>query len=148
LFELLAAAPTDRLVLELTEHVAVADYDALAEPLDRLRWSGVRLAVDDAGSGFASLQHILNLAPDVIKLDRALVRNVDADPARASLAGSLVAFAERIGADLVAEGIENDRERVALQRLGVRCGQGFHLGPPLPVTAARHRPRLADHLLG
>jgi PAS domain S-box-containing protein len=140
LVELLAAGPAERLVLELTEHVAVADYDDLAAPLNRLRWSGVRLAVDDTGSGFASLQHILNLAPDIIKLDRALVRDVDVDPARASLAASLVLFADRIRATLVAEGIESPSERAALQELGVGFGQGFHLGHPLPVAV------LADSL--
>ncbi|WP_138735680.1 sensor domain-containing phosphodiesterase [Modestobacter excelsi] len=134
LAEMLTAAPTERLVLELTEHVAVADYDGLSAPLDRLRRTGVRLAVDDAGSGFASLQHVLNLAPDTIKLDRALVRDVDTDPARASLVVSLVLFADRIGANLVAEGIENSQERAALHSLGVRYGQGFHLGAPRAVT--------------
>jgi PAS domain S-box-containing protein len=135
LFELFAAAGTERLVLEMTEHIPIADYDRLAGPLNRLRWAGVRLAVDDAGAGFSSLQHILNLAPDLIKLDRALVRDIDSDPARASLAASLVTFAERIGADLVAEGIETDRERTALLRLGIHCGQGFRLGRPVPVAA-------------
>lgn len=135
LFELFAAAGTERLVLEMTEHIPIVDYGRLAGPLNRLRWAGVRLAVDDAGAGFSSLQHILNLAPDIIKLDRALVRDIDSDPARASLATSLVTFAERIGADLVAEGIETDRERIALLRLGVHCGQGFRLGRPVPVAA-------------
>jgi EAL domain-containing protein (putative c-di-GMP-specific phosphodiesterase class I) len=140
LIELLTEGPADRLVLELTEHVAVGDYDVLAGPLNRLRYAGVRLAVDDAGSGFASLQHILNLAPDIIKLDHSLVRDVDTDPARASLAGCLVLFADRIGATLVAEGIEADQERATLQGLGVRYGQGFHLGVPVSVGA------LADSL--
>jgi PAS domain S-box-containing protein len=137
LLQLVTAAPAERLVLEMTEHVPIADYDRLAGPLARLRRTGARLAVDDAGSGFASLQHVLNLAPDVIKLDRALVRGIDRDPARASLASSLVTFAERIGADLVAEGIETDGERLAVQRLGIGCGQGFHLGRPAPVAALR-----------
>jgi PAS domain S-box-containing protein len=150
LVELLTAAPTERLVLELTEHLPVADYDILSAPLNRLRRLGVRLAVDDAGSGFASLQHILNLAPDTIKLDRALVQDVDTDPARASLVVSLVLFADRLGATLVAEGIEKPQERAALQDLGVRYGQGFHLGPPLPVTAladSARRPRQACDVL-
>ncbi|GAB3195656.1 hypothetical protein GCM10027261_16470 [Geodermatophilus arenarius] len=139
LVELLTAAPAERLVLEMTEHDPVADYGRLTEPLGRLRRAGVRLAVDDAGSGFASLQHILELAPDVIKLDRALVRDVDTDPARASLAVSLVLFADRIGADLVAEGIESESERAALEGVGVRYGQGFHLGPPAPGAAFEER---------
>lgn len=135
LVDLLAGASAERLVLELTEHVAVADYEQLAGPLGRLRCAGVRLAVDDAGSGFASLQHILNLAPDMIKLDHALVSDVHTDPARASLVACLVLFAERIGATLVAEGIEAPEERAALLELGVRYGQGFHLGVPLTAPA-------------
>jgi PAS domain S-box-containing protein len=140
LVELLTRGPSERLVLELTEHVAVTDYEVLAEPLDLLRRSGVRLAVDDAGAGFASLQHILNLAPDLMKLDRALVSDVDSDPARASLVASLVFFADRIGANLVAEGIEAPRERAALQELGIRYGQGFHLGMPRPAAQLADAP--------
>lgn len=135
LLTMLADSPANRLVLELTEHVAVTDYTALAEPLNRLRWAGVRLAVDDAGSGFASLQHVLNIAPDIIKLDRALVAGIDTDPARASLTTCLVAFAERIGAELVAEGIETPRELDTLRALGIRRGQGFLLGRPRSAAA-------------
>jgi EAL domain-containing protein (putative c-di-GMP-specific phosphodiesterase class I) len=135
LLDALTGAPAARIVLELTEHTAVADYDALAAALNRLRWSGVRLAVDDAGSGFASMQHIVNIAPDVIKLDHALVSGVHEHPAKASLAASMVDFAARIGAELVAEGIESHAELAALQELGVRLGQGFHLGRPAPVGA-------------
>jgi EAL domain-containing protein (putative c-di-GMP-specific phosphodiesterase class I) len=107
----------------------------------------VRLAVDDAGSGFASMQHIVNIAPDVIKLDQALVRGVHAHPAKASLAASMVDFAGRIGAELVAEGIESRADLAALQELGVRFGQGFHLGRPAPAGAlwGRLAPGLPRH---
>ena len=146
LHQLLRSAPGSRLVVELTEHIAVADYAALTEALDALRCRGVRLAVDDAGSGFSSLQHILNLRPDIIKLDRTLVEAIDADPARRALAGSLLTFANEIGAQVIAEGIENLREQTVLRRLGVRYGQGFHLGGPGPMPLADesllHRPRL------
>lgn len=148
LVELLAAAPADRLVLELTEHIEVVDYAALAGPLNRLRWHGVRLAVDDAGSGYASLQHILNLAPDIIKLDAALVRDVDTDPARLSLAASLKLFADRIGATVVAEGIETEREHAALRDLGIGHGQGYYLGHPatrLPAQPAARPVPSPDH---
>jgi PAS domain S-box-containing protein len=146
LHQLLRSAPASRLVVELTEHIAVADYAALTEALDALRCRGVRLAVDDAGSGFSSLQHILNLKPDIIKLDRALVEAIDTDPARRALAGALLTFANEIGAQVIAEGIENLREQTVLRRLGVRYGQGFHLGRPGPIPLAEesllHRPRL------
>lgn len=145
LLQLLRQAPTERLVLELTEHTAITDYDALAAPLNRLRWSGVRLAVDDAGSGYASLQHILNISPDIIKLDRALVADIDTDPARASLTSSLITFAQRIGADLVAEGIENAPEHHALQHLGIRYGQGFHLARPMPARSLPDYPHPHPH---
>lgn len=137
LLELLTAAPTGRLVLELTEHVPVADYERLAGPLNRLRWRGVRLAVDDAGSGYSSQQHILNIAPDIIKVDAALVRDVDTDPARRSLAASLKMFADRTGAAVIAEGIETEQEHAALLRLHIGFGQGSYLGHPAPQLPQR-----------
>jgi PAS domain S-box-containing protein len=147
LHELLrGAGVAGRVVLELTEHVGVADYTELTEALDGLRAMGVRLAVDDAGSGFSSLQHILNLRPDIIKLDRALVEGIDADPARRALAGSLLTFGAEIGAQVVAEGIENQREQTVLRRLGVRYGQGFHLGRPAPLPLTEHTPAAAARL--
>lgn len=103
LSELLHTAASSRIVLELTEHVGVEDYTALELALRRLRSTGVRLAVDDAGAGFASLRHSLNLRPDIIKLDIDLVRGIDADPARRALAGSLLIFAGEIGAQVVAK---------------------------------------------
>jgi PAS domain S-box-containing protein len=146
LHQLLRSAPADRIVLELTEHTGVADYTALTDALDALRCRGVRLAVDDAGTGFSSLQHILNVKPDIIKLDRGLIENIDTDPARRALAGSLMTFANEIGAQVVAEGIETAREQTVLRRLGVRYGQGFYLGRPGPLPladeAAKQVPRL------
>ncbi len=133
--QLFTSAVADRVVLELTEHVGVEDYTELADALDTLRRLGVRLAVDDTGSCFASLQHILNLRPDIIKLDRALVTGIDTDPSRRALAGSLMTFAQEIGARVVAEGIENAREQTVLRRLGIRYGQGYHLGRPAPLAA-------------
>ncbi|HEV7723103.1 MAG TPA: EAL domain-containing response regulator [Iamia sp.] len=121
------------LVLEITEHERVDDYHQLLAALGRLRETGVRLAVDDAGAGFASLQHILTLRPDVIKLDIALTRDIDRDPIKRALASSLVAFSGEIGSRLVAEGIETEAERAVLVDLGVPWGQGFHLGRPCSV---------------
>ena len=132
---LLAAAPADRIVLELTEHIEVPDYDDLIAALDSVRARGIRLAIDDAGSGFASLAHILTLAPDIIKLDIALTHGVDGDPARRALASALVGFAADLGALLIAEGVETHAELTTLRDLGVTCGQGFHLGRPArPAT--------------
>ncbi len=132
-----------RLVLEVTEHARVRDYERLGAAVATLRGRGVRLAVDDAGSGFASLQHILRLAPDFIKLDMALTRDVDSDVARRALAAALISFASQIGAEIIAEGIETAPELEALRELGVGFGQGFHLGRPAPLAVrdaeGRHR---------
>jgi EAL domain-containing protein (putative c-di-GMP-specific phosphodiesterase class I) len=142
LAELLAAAPAERLVVEITEHAPVQDYDALNSAIRRMRASGIRLAVDDAGSGFASLRHILQLAPDMIKIDNALTRNVYKDPARRALAAGLISFAAELGATVVAEGIQSRQELDALRELGVRYGQGFYLGRPGPIAAVM----AIDHL--
>jgi len=124
------ATGAERFVLELTEHAAVTDYDRLGEGLKVLRGLGLRVAVDDAGSGYASLRHILRLRPNVIKLDIDLTRDVDRDPARRALAGSLVSFGAEIGATIVAEGIETAPELATMLGLGVQHGQGFHLARP------------------
>lgn len=130
-----ALGDTDRsrVVLELTEHLRIDDYPNLGDPLGELRATGVRLAVDDAGAGFASLTHILRLAPDFIKLDRQLTNGVDVDAGRRCLASSLGRFADETGAEMVAEGIETAGELAVLQELGVPLGQGFHLARPTPI---------------
>lgn len=123
-------AHAERVVLELTEHEAIDRYDNLLPAINRLRDTGVRIAVDDAGSGYAGLRHILRVQPDIIKLDLALTRHVHADPARRALAAALVSFAEETGASIVAEGIELAQELETLRDLRVGYGQGFHLGRP------------------
>jgi EAL domain-containing protein (putative c-di-GMP-specific phosphodiesterase class I) len=130
-----AAGPcAERIVLELTEHAPVDQYDHLLEALVELRSAGMRIAVDDAGSGYASLQHILQLAPDIIKLDIELIRGINADAARQSLAAALVLFGDKIDATITAEGIETDDELHTLQRLQVRYGQGYLLGRPAHLS--------------
>jgi EAL domain-containing protein (putative c-di-GMP-specific phosphodiesterase class I) len=130
--QLLAGRTIDRLTLEVTEHAAVADYDALNAALAPLRERGLKLAIDDAGAGFAGLQHILRLEPDVIKLDLALIRTIDADPARRALAGAMQMFARQTGAVLVAEGVETKAELSTLAQLSFMRVQGYLLGKPAP----------------
>jgi EAL domain-containing protein (putative c-di-GMP-specific phosphodiesterase class I) len=130
--EVLRPFASPQLVLELTEHQRVADYGALLAAIGDLRAEGVKIAVDDAGAGYAGLQQILDLQPEVIKLDLALTRGVDVDPVRRSLAAALVTFAGETGATLIAEGIETAGELTALQDLGVHWGQGYHLARPAP----------------
>ncbi|MCW2607883.1 MAG: diguanylate cyclase/phosphodiesterase with sensor [Frankiales bacterium] len=134
LAELLAGVQAEgmleSLVVEITEHEAVHDYDALNRLLAPWRAAGLRLAVDDTGAGHSSLRHVLLLEPDVIKLDRELVTAVQDDRTRADLIASLVAFADRSGRALVAEGVETAAELACLTRLGVHLVQGFHLARP------------------
>ena len=128
--ELLEDHQPERVVLEVTEHAPIEDYDELKEALHDLRAQGVRLAIDDAGAGFASLRHILQLDADVIKLDMSLTHHIDRDRAKRALAAGLISFASQIGAAIVAEGIETQSELETLRGLGVAYGQGFFLARP------------------
>jgi EAL domain-containing protein (putative c-di-GMP-specific phosphodiesterase class I) len=123
------------LVVEVTERSAIEDYAAVRAALERFG-EGVSLAVDDAGAGFASLRHIIELRPQFVKLDMRLVRGVEADTARQALIAGMVFFAAQVGCTLVAEGIETEDERRTLRRLGVNFGQGFLLGRPHRIGPA------------
>ena len=127
---LLAPAPLNRLIIEVTEHSAVERYGELLAALAPLRKRGLRLAVDDAGAGYASLKHILSLRPDIIKLDVSLTRGIDGDPVRRALAAALINFAWSIGGDLVAEGIESPAELSTLRDLGIGIVQGHLCARP------------------
>jgi len=121
------------LVVEVTEHSAVEDYDALKRAIDRLRSRGVRLAIDDLGTGFASFMHIVKLLPEFMKLDLSLTRDIDRDAVKQALTAALVGFAAQIGAHLVAEGVETAEELQTLIDLGVEYAQGYYLGAPAPL---------------
>ncbi len=130
---LLAGVESSRLVAEITEHAPIDNYERLAEGVKTLRAHGMRLAIDDAGAGYSSLRHILELRPDMIKLDRSLVREIDSDRSKQALATGLISFAAEIGAAIVAEGIEREAELEWLVALGVEYGQGYLLGRPAPL---------------
>lgn len=125
-----------RVVVEVTEHAPIGDYTKMARALSWMRTEGIRLAIDDVGAGFASLQHILRLEPDYIKLDSVLVSGIGEDRSLQALAHGMIAFADGIGATVIAEGIENEREVAMLLELGVRCGQGYHFARPMPLPLA------------
>ncbi|MFF1383607.1 EAL domain-containing protein [Arthrobacter sp. NPDC058288] len=132
-----------RIVVELTERSAVADYARLAAALAPLRSAGVRIAIDDVGAGFSSMRHILRLSPELIKLDRTIVAGIDSDPNQRALCMAMVSFASQIGASLVAEGIQTNAELAAVAEMGVNIGQGYLLGRPsvLPSDWSRWRQR-------
>ena len=130
LHDVLDGLPPERLVLEMTEHARVDDYPALKAALGGFRERGIRLAIDDAGAGFASLRHIVLLHPDFIKLDMTLTRDVHVDETRQALVVALVAFGSQIGASVIAEGVETEEQLATLRQAGVQFGQGFHLARP------------------
>jgi EAL domain-containing protein (putative c-di-GMP-specific phosphodiesterase class I) len=133
----LRGVPMDRLVIEVTEHAAVQDYARLGAELAALRRLGARIAVDDAGTGYAGLQHILQLRPDIIKFDRAITRALDQDLARRAMVSALRHFARDTGSQIVAEGVETQPELSALMALGVNKGQGYLIGRPVDLAGAQ-----------
>jgi EAL domain-containing protein (putative c-di-GMP-specific phosphodiesterase class I) len=132
--EVLTGLPLGRVVLEVTEHAPVSDYGALTTALAPWRAAGVRLAVDDAGAGYASFAHIVNLAPEYIKLDASLTHDIHQDRQRQALARALVSYAGEMEVTVIAEGIEAPAELDTIVGLGVHFAQGFHLGRPRPLS--------------
>ncbi|WP_051324226.1 putative bifunctional diguanylate cyclase/phosphodiesterase [Candidatus Solirubrobacter pratensis] len=129
----------DRLTLELTESAVVDDVAAVSELFSALRTLGVRISVDDFGTGFSSLASLADLPVDALKLDRSFIAAMDEGGSREALVAGVVSLAERLGLSIVAEGIETAAQLAALRRLGCGFGQGFHLGRPGPL-AQRRRP--------
>ena len=134
--QLLDSVDLRRIVVEVTEHEAVADYGITRSVLERLRDRGARIAVDDMGADAASLRHVLMLQPDVIKLDTGLTREVDTSERQQNLIIALTDFAREVGAVVLAKGIETEEQLVALRKLGVPYGQGWHLGVPTLAAPA------------
>jgi EAL domain-containing protein (putative c-di-GMP-specific phosphodiesterase class I) len=118
------------LQFEVTENELAPDRVALTEMLTRLRRRGARIAVDDVGEGYAGLQRVLEISPDVLKLDRALVTDVHRDPTKAALVEAVVRYAARTGALVCAEGVEDPRELATLADLDVAQAQGFLIARP------------------
>lgn len=123
-----------RYVLEITEHAIVNDYKEMMQSLNQLRRLGVRIAVDDAGAGYASFRHILCLKPDIIKLDMSLVRAIHEDKDQQDLVAALVEFSRRRRTSLVAEGVETEEELKQLLTLGVEYVQGYLLSRPCDAS--------------
>jgi len=122
-----------RIVLEITEHEAVHQYKDILAVLLPFRQRGLQIAIDDAGAGYASFRHIINLSPDRIKLDISLTRDIDTDPAKRALTAAFVHFSQDTGSKLIAEGVETAAELAALQALGVSKVQGYFLGRPMQL---------------
>lgn len=122
--------PPHRIVLEITETYVLHDLDRLQSYARRLRELGLRIAVDDLGSGAASLSHMSRLEPDFIKADRSLVERVHERPYQAALLNALALFAKRMGVGFIAEGIETPEDLATIRQAEVPWGQGYILGEP------------------
>jgi EAL domain-containing protein (putative c-di-GMP-specific phosphodiesterase class I) len=124
-------------VVEISEKEMVRDYEAFQDVLQRVRRAKMKIAIDDAGSGYSGLETILQLKPDYIKVADSLVRNIHNDPIKREIISSLAAIGHRIGAELIAEGVEVEAERKTLVDLDVSFGQGFLLGKPAFQVSGR-----------
>lgn len=122
--------PLAQLVVEITEHSAVESYAALHGELAPLRQQGLRIAVDDAGAGYASLRHVLELQPDFIKVDRSLIHGIADDHARRVAVSAFLSLALDLGSTVVAEGVERPADLSAVRDLGLHAVQGYLLGRP------------------
>ncbi|HTU78289.1 MAG TPA: EAL domain-containing protein [Solirubrobacteraceae bacterium] len=128
--------PLSQLVVEVTEHQVVESYAALHSELAPLRERGLRIAVDDAGAGYASLRHVLELRPDFIKVDRWLIDGIADDHARRVAVGAFLSLALDLGSSVVAEGVERPADLAAVRSLGLHAAQGYLLGRPTTSQAA------------
>lgn len=124
------------LVFEITEHQRVDDYARLTRATGALRAQGAMIAVDDAGAGYASMRHVLALRPQFVKVDREFVSGCDRDGARAALIEAIGAYAGRLDAWVIAEGVETRDELHTLMDLGVPLAQGYLFGEPRPAWSS------------
>jgi EAL domain-containing protein (putative c-di-GMP-specific phosphodiesterase class I) len=123
-----------RIIIEVTERAPIDSYRDLRDALKTYRSAGLRFAVDDTGKGFTSFRRIMNLEPDIIKLDKTLARGAATDPARQAMVKAMVWFAAAVGPQVVAQHIETALELRALWSMGIRYGQGYLLGRPGPLS--------------
>jgi diguanylate cyclase (GGDEF)-like protein len=131
----------DRLVLELTETAFLGEVDATVERLTELKELGVRLAVDDFGTGNASLRHLTRFPIDILKIDRSFVADIGTNTAETVIARSIIELGERLALTVIGEGIETEAQRQELLGLGCRLGQGFHLANPGPLEELGRAPQ-------
>jgi EAL domain-containing protein (putative c-di-GMP-specific phosphodiesterase class I) len=144
--------PLDQLVVEITEHAAVESYEALHRELLPLRERGLRIAVDDAGAGYASLRHVLELRPDFIKVDRSLIHGIADDHARRVAVSAFLSLALDLGSLVIAEGVERQVDLTVIRELGIHAVQGYLLAEPTSCQKALGRwigrsPRLRERVL-
>lgn len=137
-----AGISPDNIVFEITERHSVQDFDLFYRTLDHYRSQGFKVAVDDAGAGYAGLTTIAELQPDFIKLDKQLIQNIHKDPVKRALVETTVTFADKIGSKIIGEGVETKEQAICLKDIGVHCGQGYFLARP-----GRPKPQLTKQCM-
>ncbi|MDI3328521.1 MAG: EAL domain-containing protein [Alicyclobacillaceae bacterium] len=137
-----------QIVLELTERGAIEDYERFARLLHHYRSQGFRVAVDDAGTGYNSLQTLVCLQPEFLKLDRFLVRGIEDNRAARRMVSLLLDYAREAGTRVIAEGIETASEYWCLREMGVDFGQGYAIGRPAQRPARGSVPAMPGERLG
>jgi len=125
-------SPSD-VAFEISEQESIGNFDIFREVRDYYRNLGFLIALDDTGAGYASLEAVMELSPDFIKVDRTFVSGIDEDPARQELLRALRSVAERLGAHIIGEGLDTLEELETLGRLGIPYGQGWLFGKPTPL---------------
>lgn len=136
----------EQIVYEVTEQQSITDFYNFSQLLQHYRKQQFKVAIDDAGAGYASFQSILALKPDYIKIDRSLIQGIDQDPAKQSLLESFVYFAHKVNSKLIAEGVETLGELIQLVRLGVYAAQGFFLGRPKSLPDLHVSNQVLEHI--
>ncbi len=120
----------ENIVFEITEQHSVQEFDLFYRTLAHYRSQGFRIAVDDAGAGYAGLSTIAELQPEYIKLDKSLIDGIHKDPVKRALVETTATFADKIGSQIIAEGVESKAQAICLKDIGVHCGQGFFFARP------------------
>jgi EAL domain-containing protein (putative c-di-GMP-specific phosphodiesterase class I)/FixJ family two-component response regulator len=134
LLEVLSELPAERVIVEITEQRQFDSYDQLRDTVCLVHERGMRVAVDDTGSGFAGLQRLVDVRPEIVKLDKAITSEIDTDAPRRALVAAIRHFADDMGITIVAEGIERTEQLRLLREMGIDCGQGYLLGRPGPLA--------------
>ena len=122
------------MVLEITERTAIKDFDSFRKALERLKLLGLRVAIDDTGSGYSSLQAIAELKPEFLKLDMSIVRDIDKDEVKQGLVETILHLSRKMGGLAIGEGIERVEEYRTLADLGVEYGQGYLFARPGKIS--------------
>ena len=122
-------------VFEISEQESIADFDSFREIRDEYRSLGFRFALDDTGAGYASLQAVLQLEPEFIKVDRAFVAGLDTDPGKQTMLRAFQDVAQSMGSQIIGEGLDRLEELEMLGELGIAFGQGWLFGKPTPLRA-------------